>query len=118
MSVYYYALDCVRLLMSAGSAEILPHWPTPSIAELEDVAEDFCALPWTEVKARHTATPHRFTGSTQLSQRCMQALYILTLWEKGFGFHRHERAVTLAHEIEGKEVEWTLGLLLAEVLTK
>jgi hypothetical protein len=38
----------------------------------------------------------------------------VTLLDKGFGFDRHARDITLALEVGGKEVEWTLGFVLAD----
>lgn len=115
MSVYYYALDCVRQLGPAS----LPHWPTPSIAELRVAAEAFCGLSWTTLEELyHVERGHSYTYTSQLPHRCMEALYIVTLLEKGFGFAQDSRAITYALEVGGKEVEWTLGFVLAEVDTK
>jgi len=111
MSVYYYALDCVRTL----GPEPLPHWPTPTLAELEAAVLKFCALPWADVEhAYYNSKPHSFTYPAQLPYRCLEALYIVTLLDKGFGFDRHARDITLALEVGGKEVEWTLGFVLAD----
>ena len=38
-----------------------------------------------------------------------------TLLEHGFGFDGSHRNITLALEVMGHEVEWTLGFALAEV---
>lgn len=38
-----------------------------------------------------------------------------TLLEYGFGFDSSHRNITLALEVMGHEVEWTLGFALAEV---
>eukprot|EP00428_Durinskia_dybowskii_P066965 CAMPEP_0170365636 /NCGR_PEP_ID=MMETSP0117_2-20130122/6004_1 /TAXON_ID=400756 /ORGANISM="Durinskia baltica, Strain CSIRO CS-38" /LENGTH=547 /DNA_ID=CAMNT_0010620199 /DNA_START=104 /DNA_END=1747 /DNA_ORIENTATION=+ len=112
MSVYFYALDCVRQL----GPEPLHHWPNPSISELRVATDKFCALPWEEVHDKHSAgVGHQWTYNSQLPYRCMEALYIVTLLEKGFGFDPDSRSITLALEVEGKEVEWTLGYVLAEV---
>jgi hypothetical protein len=90
--------------------------PTPTLAELEEAVINFCALPWADVEhAYYNGKPHSYTYPAQLPYRCLEALYIVTLLEKGFGFDRHARDITLALEVSGKEVEWTLGFVLAEV---
>lgn len=58
---------------------------------------------------------HAFTKSSQLHNRCVEALYMATLLEYGFGFDGSHRNITLALEVMGHEVEWTLGFALAEV---
>ena len=58
---------------------------------------------------------HAFTKSSQLHNRCLEALYMTTLLEYGFGFDSSHRNITLALEVLGHEVEWTLGFALAEV---
>jgi hypothetical protein len=45
----------------------------------------------------------------------VEALYMITLLENGFGLDADYRGITLALEVEGKEVEWTLGYALSEV---
>ena len=58
---------------------------------------------------------HPFTKSSQLHNRCVEALYMATLLEYGFGFDGSHKNITLALEVMGHEVEWTLGFALAEV---
>jgi hypothetical protein len=74
--------------------------PTPSIAELRVAAEKFCAVPWSDVKERYDVLGgHEWTYPSQLPYRCLEALYIVTLLEKGFGFDPHMRNITLALEV-------------------
>jgi hypothetical protein len=54
------------------------------------------------------------TSEEKLPARCVEALYITTLLEDGFGFRGTHRGITLALEVDGTEVEWTLGFALAE----
>lgn len=54
------------------------------------------------------------TSDEKLPNRCVEALYITTLLEDGFGFRGTHRGITLALEVDGTEVEWTLGFALAE----
>jgi GDA1/CD39 (nucleoside phosphatase) family len=91
--------------------------PNPSIDEIELATHDFCALEWDLVKENMIGKDkkHPFTKSSQLHNRCVEALYMATLLEHGFGFDGSHRNITLALEVMGHEVEWTLGFALAEV---
>lgn len=120
MSVYFYALDCMRQM---GPEEI-PHWyvfsklvhtsnkltrylhyflflrPKPSLSDLEMAAFQFCGWNWEELfDSFVNNNPHPFTRQSQLHDRCFESLYIITLLEKGFGFDRHERSITFALEV-------------------
>eukprot|EP00602_Paraphysomonas_sp_CaronLab_P008332 CAMPEP_0185022354 /NCGR_PEP_ID=MMETSP1103-20130426/5068_1 /TAXON_ID=36769 /ORGANISM="Paraphysomonas bandaiensis, Strain Caron Lab Isolate" /LENGTH=493 /DNA_ID=CAMNT_0027554387 /DNA_START=10 /DNA_END=1491 /DNA_ORIENTATION=+ len=110
MSLYYFALDCVRHL---GLAE-LPNWPNSSVDELEEAALSFCGTDWDRVVKLHAETQHPQTSNRKLPYRCVEALYITTLLEDGFGFRGSHRGITMALEVEGTEVEWTLGFALTE----
>ena len=59
---------------------------------------------------------HKFTSNEGMPYRCLEAIYIVTLLEYGFGFHGTHRNLTLALEIDGVEVEWTLGYALATLM--
>ncbi len=88
--------------------------PNPSIDELEEASLAFCSLPWSEIHKSHQNNSHEMTSDDKLPNRCVEALYITTLLEDGFGFRGTHRGITLALEVDGKEVEWTLGFALAE----
>lgn len=114
MSVYFYAFDCIRHL----SGTPLPTWPTPTIAELERAVTSFCSNSWADAVSNmlpQKEKGHKWTLDAQLPHRCIEATYLLTLLEYGYGFNREGRDVTLALEVEGYEVEWTLGFALSEV---
>ena len=71
---------------------------------------------WNEVENNYSnINRHQYTYRSQLPYRCLEALYIMKLLQKGFGFKRFERAITYALEMEGQEVEWTLGFVLAHI---
>ena len=46
----------------------------------------------------------------------MEGLYIITLLHEAFGFSESSRSITMALNIDGNEVEWTLGYALSDVL--
>jgi hypothetical protein len=111
MSVYFYALDCVREL----SGVELEHWPTPTIGELEVAVQAFCAHSWEDAQAKMLPGVHPFTRDYQLTSRCLETTYLLTLLRYGFGVNRDSRDIELAVEVKGFDVEWTLGFALSEV---
>lgn len=108
MSVYFYALDCIRKL----GPNPLSHWPRPTTNELLQATEAFCGVPWSEMKTYK----HSYTKHNQLPHRCLQGLFLVTLLEDVFGFNPKERAVTFALEVAGNEVQWTFGFALAELI--
>jgi hypothetical protein len=57
-------------------------------------------MPWSAVKERYDGIQEvHYTYSSQLPYRCMEAVYMVTLLEKGFGFDPHTRSITLALEV-------------------
>lgn len=96
MSVYFYALDCMR---HVGPYPI-GSWPKPNLNELEMAAIQFCSWSWPELYdevVNHR--PHPYTREGQLHERCFESLYIITLLEKGFAFDKTERTITYALEV-------------------
>jgi Golgi apyrase len=110
MSVYFYALDAVQQL---GSVE-LEHWPTPSLYELKQAVHSFCATDWDHAQSWLNRA-HRYTQDRNVPNRCVESMYLVTLLEHAFGYDEHSRNITFALNIEGREVEWTLGFVLANV---
>lgn len=88
--------------------------PNPSIDELEEASLAFCEIPWNDIYSSHQNNSHQMTSEEKLPNRCVEALYITTLLEDGFGFRGTHRGITLALEVDGTEVEWTLGFALVE----
>lgn len=110
MSVYFYALDAVQHL---GSVK-LEHWPTPSLHELKQAVHSFCAADWEHAQSWLNRA-HRYTQDRNVPNRCLESMYLVTLLEHAFGYDEHSRNITFALNIEGREVEWTLGFVLANV---
>lgn len=112
MSLYFFTLDSLRTLTNPNEALHLS-WPNPSIQELYDALHSFCGRSWAEdlYEIRHDA--HRFTNPDVLQHRCMEAVYIVTLLRDGYGFEPSSRSITFTYDIDGSEVEWTLGMVLS-----
>mmetsp|Transcript_27338 Transcript_27338/g.37558 ORF Transcript_27338/g.37558 Transcript_27338/m.37558 type:complete len:166 (+) Transcript_27338:1362-1859(+) len=90
--------------------------PNPTIQELSEAADQFCSIQWADLQKKFEGDEkHLYTRTMQLPFRCLEALYMVTLLESGFGFSTDKRQITLALEVQGKEVEWTLGFALAEI---
>jgi hypothetical protein len=111
MSVYFYAFDCIRQLSGVD----LPHWPTPTLTELQTAVTAFCHLSWDHVQNTMMPKGHAWTRDDQLSARCLETTYLITLLHHGFGVGLGDRNIELALEVKGFEVEWTLGFALSEV---
>lgn len=110
MSVYFYALDAVHQL----GAEKIKNWPKPTIHDLKEAVYKFCASDWAEAQSWMNRA-HRYTQDRNVPNRCVESMYMVTLLEYGFGYDLHSRDITFALNIEGREVEWTLGFVLAHV---
>ncbi len=75
--------------------------PQPTIEEVEQAALEFCGMLWSNLYEEYTdRNPHPYTRENQVSDRCFEILYIVTLLERGFGFDRHERSITFAQEVK------------------
>jgi hypothetical protein len=115
MSMHYYAVDCMRTLLppsSAASAGLRDRWPQPCIDDISRAAVDWCQLTWSQLSAGQLGT-HELTSPDKLPHRCYDANYVATLLgPSGFGIPTHEQRVTFSLEVDGAEVEWTLGAFL------
>lgn len=54
-------------------------------------------------------------GMNKLLDRCFESLFIFALMEKLFFLQDNSTQISFLHEIEGVEVEWTLGFILSHV---
>jgi hypothetical protein len=118
MSIYFFALDCMRSLshlLEDGDKhehhfEFANEWPKPSIKSLFTASQPFCALSWAEISQPHVS--HKWTWDDQMPHRCFENVFIATLLKEGYGIHPLDRSITYALEVDGMEVEWTLGYML------
>lgn len=111
MSVYFYALDCIRHF-----TDLSDKWPTPTINEIYDATFSFCSQNWTYMNEHGRENKHKYTSHKQLPNRCLEGLYIATLLRDGFGFDGDSRDIHMALTVKGMEVEWTQGFALVEVV--
>jgi hypothetical protein len=73
--------------------------PQASIDELEEAAFSFCSMQWGDLLDQHLINRHPTTGLSKLPYRCVEALYITTLLEDGFGFRGTHRGISIAQEV-------------------
>jgi len=108
MSVFYYALDCMRLYVGPDLEQT---WPQPTLREILQSATRFCSLSWAGVV---TTQHHQYTSEDELPHRCLEVNYIYALLHHGYGFPMHTRKITYALEVNGMDAEWTLGFALLQ----
>lgn len=135
MSNYFYALDSLRHFASPvtaatefgeeqededkdpvatldAAAALHQAWPTPTLHELTHALPLLCDRAWHDVLNHHDATPHAYTQPHLLPHRCADAAYMVALLQHGFGFDPQARSIEFALDVNGSEVEWTLGMAL------
>lgn len=105
MSVYFFALNSLRLL----SPSPLTQWPYPTADEVWESVEAFCKVEWTAETQAAWDGKDSYTDTAELPRRCLHGVYVHTLLTKVIGLPSSTRAVRVALEVDGTEVEWTLG---------
>eukprot|EP00591_Stephanopyxis_turris_P011419 CAMPEP_0195528320 /NCGR_PEP_ID=MMETSP0794_2-20130614/30409_1 /TAXON_ID=515487 /ORGANISM="Stephanopyxis turris, Strain CCMP 815" /LENGTH=117 /DNA_ID=CAMNT_0040659441 /DNA_START=129 /DNA_END=482 /DNA_ORIENTATION=+ len=114
MSLYFFTLDSLRVFSVGDEGDILnDSWPSPTISELWNALSGLCGREWEDVyQDGITDKIHAYTRTDVLPHRCVESVYMVTLLKDGFGFHPNSRDITFLYELDGSEVEWTLGMAL------
>ena len=114
MSLYFFTFDSIRVF--TNDPIVNERWPKPTLFELENATSTYCSM--NLVKDIYPLydndplkQPHPYTRKGIVQHRCMEAIYMISLLET-FGFRSHERHITFAFDVNGSEVEWTLGMAL------
>jgi GDA1/CD39 (nucleoside phosphatase) family len=112
MSLYFFTFDAIRVFTK--DEIVNEQWPKPTLLELQHATMTYCKmnlmddiLPLYE----NSQQPHPYTRKGIVQHRCMEAIYMISLLET-FGFTSNERHITFAYDVNGSEVEWTLGMAL------
>ncbi|GKY95916.1 hypothetical protein MPSEU_000552200 [Mayamaea pseudoterrestris] len=116
MSLYFFALDCLRELATnnlQAHAILNESWPNPSMQELADALDGLCSRSWTNDLELVQHDAHQYTRADILPHRCLESVYLVTLLKDGFGFDSSSREITFTYLVDGKEAEWSLGNALA-----
>ena len=79
---------------------IITRRPNPTIREMKIAAHQFCSFHWEALKEDFDSNKHAYTRTFQLPQRCVEALYMVTLLERGFGLDEDYKGVTIALEVQ------------------
>lgn len=90
-------------------------YETPTIQELRNAADVVCSEPWSTIKLLYERTKHRFTSAQKAAHRCFEINYIVALLVNGYGLPQDERLFHIVDEIDGGEIEWSLGAFLHEL---
>ena len=114
MSLYFFTFDSIRVF--TNDPILNERWPKPTLSELENATNKYCTMnlvhdiyPLYDNDPQNL--PHPYTRKGIVQHRCMEAIYMISLLET-FGFTSHERHITFAFDVNGSEVEWTLGMAL------
>eukprot|EP00908_Phaeocystis_cordata_P003959 Transcript_1435.p1 GENE.Transcript_1435~~Transcript_1435.p1 ORF type:complete len:405 (+),score=171.43 Transcript_1435:1486-2700(+) len=108
MSLFFYAVHFAQV---AGHLRVGSSY---SVRELRDAAAALCAEDGAALEAR-MAGRDPLTPTEAIRWRCFDLTYAATLLGRGYGFREEAAAVEFLGEIEGNEVEWTRGALLAHL---
>ena len=85
-----------------------------SAGQLHAAARKLCAEP--DASLRRMVGKDPLTNDDALRWRCFDATYASRLLTDGYGFPEREAAIEFLGEIDGVEVEWTLGALISRLL--
>lgn len=123
ISGYLYVTDFARWWLArpgsvpASSSSILDQASTfarPNVAELREAAQLLCAETWADVSAAalDPSSKHSFTGAHKVPHRCFEANYVVSLLSHAYGFDEGARLFRVVADVNGNEIEWTLGAFL------
>ncbi|KAJ1454168.1 nucleoside phosphatase family-domain-containing protein [Pelagophyceae sp. CCMP2097] len=107
--------------VSRRAAEaLLATWPSPSLRTVHAAAKVFCATPWATLELVATSPARSwdaFMGdadrrAVEFPRRCMDLAYIELLLGDVYRIDSDERALLVAVEMNGVELDWTLGAVL------
>lgn len=86
----------------------------PTVVELREAAQLLCAEAWSDVAAvaYEASTKHSFTPPHKVPHRCFEANYVVSLLSHAYGFDEGARLFRVVADVNGNEIEWTLGAFL------
>lgn len=77
-----------------------------------EAAKTFCRTPWAETLQRHSGGSYPFADMARLKSECFKVGWIMTMLHEGFRFPESDTKFMSINEINGQEVQWTLGSLI------
>ena len=129
MSLLYHVTHFISVVMPSS----LVTFPKPTLLEIADAGKSLCATTWSVVSSDFDGKDPN-TPSDRLNGRCFDVALLdalLSIDEKsntvGFGFPKYStgvssddssnglRMIEYAEDVNGSEVEWTLGAAISEI---
>lgn len=106
MSLFYFALNSIK---SYTNQLDINENKNPSIDDLEKGTKSLCEIPWEKLSTTYKDSD-KYTDAGTLPFRCFQLSYILVLLHEGYGFTTDSHNVHFVGNVNGGEVEWSLGV--------
>lgn len=106
MSLFYFALNSIK---SYTNLLDINENKNPSINDLEKGTKALCEIPWSKLSNEYKDND-KYTDAGTLPFRCFQLSYILVLLHEGYGFSSDSHNVHFVGNVNGGEVEWSLGV--------
>jgi len=129
MSLLYHVTHFISVVMPSS----LVTFPKPTLLEIADAGKSLCATTWSVVSSDFDGKDPN-TPSDRLNGRCFDVALLdalLSIDENsntvGFGFPKYSagvssddssnglRMIEYAEDVNGSEVEWTLGAAISEI---
>ncbi|MCP3958902.1 MAG: hypothetical protein GY719_13705 [bacterium] len=104
--------DFVAFSAYAYTTDYLELPPRLSLAELAAAGKSFCKTPWRQIEAECAAGTRSTCNESWLNRYCFASAYIVTLLHDVYGFGMGERQITSTNELEGVDIDWTLGVMV------
>ncbi len=107
--------DFVAFSAYAYNAENLGLGSKFSLAELEAAGKAYCRTPWQTIEAECAAGERSGCKEWWLNRNCFASAYMVILLHEVYGFPMDSRRITSTNELEGFEIDWTLGVMVQMV---
>jgi len=91
----------------AFAAEFFNVTETDKVNKLSRASRKFCNETWPNIRKKHSTVPVKY-----LSKNCFSGVYIYEILTYGFHFKKNSDRVTFKRKVNGKEVGWSLGLMV------
>ena len=111
MSLFHYAAHFAHLAGHMPGAD-----SSSSAGALLEAARSLCAEPHAALLGRMRGGVDKHTPDEAIAWRCFDTLYAARLLGFGYGFAPSDPPIQFVGDIDGAEVEWTVGLLLHQLL--
>ncbi len=86
-----------------------------SLEELEVAGEIYCRLPWETAQTQCAAGERSRCNVWWLNRDCFASAYMVVLLHEVYGFPMDSRRITATNELEGSEIDWSLGAMVQVV---